>query len=118
MYELSHIRTLFPGDSEIGMLMEIFQLLGTPTEETWPEVSKLKWFKPSFPRFKGLDLDKKCFNLGKEAVDLLRCLLNPCPYFRIEAHEALKHPWFDDLDKSKYEDPSSLYVEDLLHLDD
>jgi hypothetical protein len=27
---------LFPGDSQIDELYRIFQLLGTPTEETWP----------------------------------------------------------------------------------
>ena len=92
MYEISHLKTLFPGDSEIGMLMSIFSILGTPTEETWPGISSLKWFKPfTFPKFKAKDLSDYCFNFSKEGVDLLQHLLDPCPYTRYEAHEAIQH---------------------------
>lgn len=123
MYELSHLSTLFPGDSEIGTLMKIFSILGTPTEQVspvngfyWPEVESLKWYKKTFPKFKGKDPAKFFPKLSEEGIDLLMKLLTPCPYLRIEAHEALKHPWFDDLDKTKYADPSDLYVGDLLNL--
>src|SRR5690606_4234317 len=30
---------LFPGDCEIDQLFRIFRALGTPNEETWPDVS-------------------------------------------------------------------------------
>jgi hypothetical protein len=33
---------LFPSDCEFAQLLTIFQVLGTPTEETWPGVTDLK----------------------------------------------------------------------------
>lgn len=33
---------LFPGDSEYQQLLHIFKLLGTPSEDTWPGVTKLR----------------------------------------------------------------------------
>lgn len=33
---------LFPGDSEFQQLLHIFKLLGTPTEDNWPGVTKLR----------------------------------------------------------------------------
>ena len=124
MYELSHLNTLFPGDSEIEMIMKIFSVLGTPKEEgevqkngyIWPGITQLRWFKPAFLKFPGVELSKFFDRLSEKGVDLLKRLLDPCPYSRIEAHEALKHPWFDDLEKSDYADPSDLYTEDLLNL--
>eukprot|EP01114_Cavostelium_apophysatum_P001683 TRINITY_DN11465_c0_g1_i1.p1 TRINITY_DN11465_c0_g1~~TRINITY_DN11465_c0_g1_i1.p1 ORF type:complete len:310 (+),score=30.81 TRINITY_DN11465_c0_g1_i1:64-930(+) len=49
---------LFPGDSEIDELYKIFRVLGTPTEETWPDISKLPDYKPTFPVWKAMDLKK------------------------------------------------------------
>lgn len=33
---------LFPGDSEWQQLLQIFKLLGTPSEHVWPGVSRLR----------------------------------------------------------------------------
>lgn len=36
---------LFPSDCEFAQLLTIFQILGTPTEQTWPGVTQLKdWY--------------------------------------------------------------------------
>lgn len=42
-------RPLFPGSDVDDQLKRIFKLLGTPTEESWPELTQLPDFKP-FPR--------------------------------------------------------------------
>jgi serine/threonine protein kinase len=44
MAEIASGRTLFEGDSEIGQLFQIFRVLGTPNEESWPGVSLLPDF--------------------------------------------------------------------------
>lgn len=44
--EMASSRPLFPGDSEIDELFKIFRHLGTPTDESWPGVTKL----PRTPR--------------------------------------------------------------------
>ena len=42
---------LFPGDSELQQLLHIFKLLGTPSEDAWEGVSKLRdWHE--FPNWR------------------------------------------------------------------
>jgi hypothetical protein len=43
------------GDSEIDQLFKIFLVLGTPTEQSWPGVTKLPDYKASFPQWKPKD---------------------------------------------------------------
>ncbi len=46
---------LFPGDSELQQLLHIFKLLGTPSEDEWPGVTKLRdWHE--FPNWAPQDL--------------------------------------------------------------
>ena len=35
-------QALFPGDCELQQLLHIFKLFGTPTEENWPGVTRLR----------------------------------------------------------------------------
>lgn len=107
MFELAHRRVLFCGDSDIGQLFKIFEVIGTPTEDTWPGFTTQKYFKATFPSFKGKDLTQYCHNFSPLAIDLWTQLCDPCPETRIQASKALYHEWFDDLDKSKYDDPNS-----------
>ena len=44
---------LFKGDSELGQLFVIFRLLDTPSEATWPGISRAVNWRPNFPRWKG-----------------------------------------------------------------
>jgi serine/threonine protein kinase len=44
-------RPLFQGDSEIGQLVQICKLLGTPTEAQWPGWTQLPHALAAFPRF-------------------------------------------------------------------
>ena len=41
-------RPLFPGDSEIDELFRIFRVLGTPSEESWPGVTRLPDYKVQY----------------------------------------------------------------------
>jgi len=103
--ELVNGTALFPADSEIDMLFKIFQTLGTPTEESWPGVSSMKnfaSFNNKFPKWRGNHLAAICSRLDDSGVDLLCRMLEYQPNKRISAKEALNHPFFDDLDKSKY----------------
>ena len=50
MAEMLIGKPFFFGDCEIGQLFKIFQIMGTPTEETWPGVSKLPEYKFTFPQ--------------------------------------------------------------------
>ena len=47
--EVATKKPLFPGDSDINQLYKIFQLLGTPNEETWPGISSLRSYPTNLP---------------------------------------------------------------------
>lgn len=51
-YEIAHKKCLFCGDSEIDQIFKIFRVLGTPNESVWANVTKLKDFKATFPKWK------------------------------------------------------------------
>jgi len=101
--EMVTTRPLFPGDSEIDELFKIFKVLGTPTEETWPGVSKFPDYKPTFPLWKQTDIKKLVPGLDPQGIDLLNQMLEYDAGKRISAKKALKHPYFDDLDKTYFE---------------
>ena len=90
-YELKHKRAFLTGDSEIDQIYKIFQLLGTPNEEIWPGVSEYEFMKPTFPKFKGIDLAVKCEKFNETELDLMAQLIALVPSQRISAIKALKH---------------------------
>jgi len=93
-------RPLFHGDSEIDQLFRIFRILTTPTEDTWPGVSQLPDYKPNFPCWTTDSLESSVHDMEADGIDLLRQTLVYDPTRRMSAKEALKHPYFNDLDKS------------------
>ena len=102
-YEMAHKKPLFAGDCEIDQIFKIFQMYGTPTEQTWPGITKLPDFKLTFPQFKGKGIEAYNKNISPLGVDLLPKMLQQDPCKRISAKQALHHPYFNDLDKAKYE---------------
>jgi len=50
--------------------------LTTPTEDTWPGVSDLKDYKPTFPKWSDNMLADSVKNLSSSGVDLLRVISN------------------------------------------
>ncbi|KAK8805586.1 hypothetical protein WA158_002242 [Blastocystis sp. Blastoise] len=103
--ELIQGEPLYQGDSEIDMLFKIFHSKGLPTETDWPGVSQLPDFKDQFPSWPTRTLDKTITKAEPLALDLLNKMLCYDPSKRITARDALQHPWFNDLDKSKYASP-------------
>ena len=85
---------LFPGDNEANQMEQIFSVLGTPTNHSWPGVQNLPKFKsypvyPSNPNWKSL-----LPNLSDKGHDLISELIVCNPAKRISADVALKHPYF------------------------
>jgi serine/threonine protein kinase len=92
-------RPLFPGDSEIDQLFKIFRQLGTPTEEVWPGVTQIQDWNAAFPMWYKTPFAKAVQdNLDYMGLDLLEKFLAYDPKDRITAKDAMRHPYFNDLD--------------------
>lgn len=85
---------LFPGDSEIDQLFRIFRTLGTPDDNTWPRVSELPDYRPTFPKWKARLLSSIIPGINEEGVKLVQSMLTYEPEQRISATQALRHPYF------------------------
>ena len=91
MVEMAQKKPLFPGDSEIDQIFKIFKLHGTPSELSWPGVSKLRDFKTTFPKFKAQSLIDHTKNLDPLGLDLVSKMIALDPAKRISARMALQH---------------------------
>lgn len=91
--EMASGKTLFEGESEIGLLFDIFRLLGTPNDGMWPGVASLPDFLADPPQWRPKDLSTKA-PLCVAGLDLLASLLRYDPAQRISAKQALSHPFF------------------------
>lgn len=98
MAEMYSGRPLFPGKSNDNQLLKIFGLLGTPTSETWPGVTILPGYNPSYPVFPPTPLSEALPMVDDcVALDLLSKMLVCDPERRITAKDALKHYYFSDI---------------------
>ncbi|KAK6343738.1 Cyclin-dependent kinase catalytic subunit [Orbilia blumenaviensis] len=91
-------RPLFPGDSEIDEIFKIFSILGTPDDSTWPGVSALPDYKPTFPQWDRKDLATQVKGLDEAGLDLLEQTLVYDPVGRISAKKACEHEYFFSAD--------------------
>lgn len=100
--EMTNRRPLLPGDCEIDELYRIFRCFGTPTDEVWPGVTKLRAYNLSFPKWKKKPIEKLFPALSSPGLDLMSNLFEYKPWERISARSALDHPYFQkDLPKAK-----------------
>jgi len=97
--EMVNRAPLFPGDSEIDQLYRIFRCFGTPNEETWPGVSSYADYKSTFPQWDSIPLKQAVSGLDELGLDLFTKMMHYEPSKRISARDALRHPFFDDLNR-------------------
>lgn len=99
--ELVNFRALWPGDSEIDELFQIFRSLGTPNERLWPGVSALPDAQISvFPKWPRQPIERmvsKNSTLNAFGVDLLGRFLEYRDSERMSAHSALNHAYFQEM---------------------
>lgn len=97
MAELITGRILFTGLSEIQLLKEIFSVLGTPTETSWPECTKILRFHTQYEQKDiqtTLQVKPGSVHVSDCGYDFLRKCLMYRPQHRITSHDALHHDWF------------------------
>ncbi|XP_076246975.1 cyclin-dependent kinase 20 [Calliopsis andreniformis] len=93
--ELLNKSPLFPGETDIEQLVIVLKYLGSPTPETWPELSTLPDFnKITFPYHKGITWEDIIEDAEDEAIDLISKILIYNSSNRLTANEALHHLYF------------------------
>lgn len=97
MAEMYTGRPLFPGTTNEDQLVRIFRIMGTPSERTWPGISQYSEYKQNFQMYATQDLRVILPQIDPSGIDLLQRMLQLRPELRISAHDALQHPWFNDL---------------------
>jgi len=97
--EMVNGNPLFPGTSDDDQLLKIFEILGTPSPVSWPDMAQLPQFKENFAVYPPIALRKVCRRLDLAGLDLLQRMLEYDPMKRISADAALQHPYFNDIRK-------------------
>ncbi|KKA29036.1 hypothetical protein TD95_002182 [Thielaviopsis punctulata] len=99
MVEIFCQQPIFPGDgTEASQLECIFSVMGTATQDTWPQIRGLPWFQLLRPRvikpstFVGRYRDK----VSPQALDLLKTMFEYDPSKRPTAAEVLAHGYFTE----------------------
>ncbi len=89
------------------------QVLGTPTETTWPGITKNKEFVSAmFPIYHADPLSTHAPRLASEdhAIDLLQQLLRFESKNRTSALECMRHPYFESFGSRIQQLPNSEYI--------
>jgi serine/threonine protein kinase len=97
MAEMYLGRPIFAGSNNQDELIKIFKVMGTPTEETWPGVSKLSEYRKDFPYYPPKPLSTVVPMIDTFGMDLLLQMLIYQPQKRITAKDALNHVYFNDI---------------------
>jgi len=97
-YEMSSGRPLFPGSTVEDELHLIFKVLGSPTEEDWPGISKSEEFLTyRFPVYPPENLIARAPRLDTDGINLLTAFLKYAAKERTSAANAMKHTYFTSL---------------------
>ncbi|KAF2088502.1 kinase-like protein [Saccharata proteae CBS 121410] len=91
--------------SELALIQSIFKSLGTPDLTVWPEAEKFPdWGKMQFYEYPAKPWTELLPHANEEARDLVSGLVNYESGWRLTAAEALKHPYFKDVEVSSSAD--------------
>jgi serine/threonine protein kinase len=86
---------LFPGTNDIDQIYRVFQVMGTPTAQSWPGAHALPDFdKISFPEMAPLELSTVLPMCHSDDLAFLRGMLQLDPAARLTATSLLQHQYF------------------------
>lgn len=96
LMELYTKNALFQGTEEILQLFRIFEVMGTPSTESWPDIENLPWFEMLKPKINRKSRFERDFRpvMTADSFDLAAKMLTLVPGRRITAEDALKHEYF------------------------
>ncbi|KAK3378166.1 kinase-like domain-containing protein [Podospora didyma] len=87
-------KPILAGESDVNQLEIIFDLCGTPTDENMPGWQNLPGAEALKPRPRPGNLQQRFREHGPQAISLLHMLLKLDWKTRVNAHDALTHPYF------------------------
>ncbi|KAJ3101734.1 hypothetical protein HDU97_001084 [Phlyctochytrium planicorne] len=99
LYEMITRNPLFPGVNEVDQLHRIHGVLGTPGPKVLKALlgNRANHIKFQFPQKEGSGIRPLMPQVSNECVDLVIALLAYSPDDRITSREALRHPFFKDV---------------------
>ncbi|PBL02596.1 Pkinase-domain-containing protein [Armillaria gallica] len=97
MLELFTKKPVFQGNDEIHQLDVIYRILGTPTQDRWPDIINLPWYELVKPRDPVANRFREMFQrwMSPAALDLAEQLLAYDPSKRASAIQAMEAPYFN-----------------------
>ncbi|GAA5808355.1 negative regulator of the PHO system [Mucor flavus] len=97
MAEMYTGRPLFPGTNNEDQLQKIFRLLGTPNEQTWPNITQFPEYKQPQVIYPIQHISQILTNIDSCGLDLLSRMLQYQPQMRLSAKDALSHSYFNEV---------------------
>lgn len=97
LVEIFTRNAIFPGDGhEISQLDKIYDILGTPNKQDWPNLVEMPWFELLRPGYRKRNVfaEKYKDRVTPDAFDLLTALFRYDPTKRPTATEVLEHAYF------------------------
>ncbi|KAH6892276.1 hypothetical protein B0T10DRAFT_401584 [Thelonectria olida] len=114
MVEIFTRNAIFPGDgTELSQIEKIYNLMGTPNLQDWPDLINMAWFellRPTAKR-KNMFADKYRERVTPAAFELLSAMFRYDPAKRPNAAEVLQHAYFTK------EEPKSRQAIELAAID-
>ncbi|NXA46225.1 MOK kinase, partial [Nothocercus julius] len=96
-YEITSLQPLFPGSNELDQISKIHDIVGTPAKKTLNKFKQSRIISFDFPFKKGTGIPPLVPNLSPKGFSLLYAMIKYDPDERIAAHQALQHPYFQEL---------------------
>ncbi|KGL77647.1 MAPK/MAK/MRK overlapping kinase, partial [Tinamus guttatus] len=96
-YEITSLQPLFPGSNELDQISKIHDIVGTPAKKTLNKFKQSRIISFDFPFKKGTGIPPLVPNLSPKGFSLLCAMIKYDPDERIAAHQALQHPYFQEL---------------------
>lgn len=116
-FEMSAGFTLFTGTTPEKQIKNIFEIVGTPDERTWPDIkADLKSCSmQDLPQHRGRNFKNLSPRLDDAGIDLLTKMLRCNPQSRISSRDALAHDYFGVLPERVHSLPDT---ESIFSLED
>lgn len=90
-------KALFTGLNDPDQIKKIFKVIGTPSEEAFPNLKKLSGWNEEYSGYPPQNLRQYVPNIEDDGFDLLCKMIEPNPEKRIGSDEALSHCYFDEI---------------------